>query len=331
MNMAMVQAELGGKASCGLVNILITEEQDSNPEFREKGAQWYIGFLPESQVLSYFCKKCDRHYENSPEINVYIHRHGTRDSNTGTEVSYKCTGCNKLLHSEHLESPEGIDPKYIAFDETGDWKRPAPEDIEAQLSRARLSAENGEGNNMRKGHYRKPLEQALHWAGKISYKIPRQTVKELRTAFRNAYLRNMERELPTWVNTIKQKAYGFSSMEPDDSGLSAFEGTGLYEDFEPFYEALPHINIPDDPKLKMDIVRILDAYKKMFQDSTDKLEEQRRELEKRADAAIGEAIEINFRTNMFIDRAGMTASHIAEARRDPLSTFPGDYDDDTSV
>jgi DNA-directed RNA polymerase subunit RPC12/RpoP len=299
------------------VNILITEEQAQNPEFRKRGSQWHIGFLPSEKVPSYHCMKCSKDYDHSPKIEVHIYT--MSDERANTLVAYKCSECSESIHIEYLESPDGIDKKYIVFDETGDWKKPTLKDIEEMLAKAEESAKRGEGNKLYGGSYESSLRRACHWADKISYEIPEERIKKIEKIYMNSYLRGMERELPELVKEIKDNAYGFSH-HVSEVGISAFEGSGLFELLPRLYEALPFINLPEDAELKKDILRILSADMKMSEDSIARLEEEKK---KTGEAIASERKELKEATRFmkkFRRRSGLKGKHVREAKGNPLGT-----------
>ncbi len=107
------------KGHNGCVSIILTEDQAV--KFGKDGSLWEIGFLPSEKITGYYCNKCKSSYEYSPEICVFIRR---EKEGFFVELFYKCKECKKVLFFSDLQSPEGIDPKYIVLDETGDYVIP---------------------------------------------------------------------------------------------------------------------------------------------------------------------------------------------------------------
>lgn len=312
------------ESSFGYVDILITEEQANDPEYRGSKSQFNLGFLPPEQVPSYFCRECGQRFDKPPEIEVSVDELGF------TRVGYKCESGHWVYYS-HLENPEGIDPKYITRDATGEWITPTPEMIEEELEKARERAEKGEGRSMEVGLHLSNLNQALKWGEKIGYDTEERE-QEIRAVYREAYLRRLSENLPEVVRDIKKMNYGFAVRELDDHEISAWEGTGLYEFFGSLYEALPHIDLPDDPELMQDVLRILEAYRKMPEDRIRMLKEKRAKIIEETDnslyhnrRALEERTDYN---ESFVERSGLSKEQVQSVREDPLDTFPGAYDHD---
>jgi hypothetical protein len=238
----------------GSVDFLLTKEQSKSPDF--KGDLFNIGFIPPERIQSYSCAKCEREYEHAPGIEVIVTEFARGPV---PSVNYICSECKGIIGFQYLGSPEGIDAKYIVFDETGDFKTPTVEAIEEQLKLAMEDAKEGYGN-LDEGGYERSLKQAIKWSEKIGHYIPEETIRGIEDTHRDSYLRAFERDLPELIESIKSHSYAFFDTGQDGE-ISAYEGTGLYEEMDALFEALPLIDLPDDVELKQDILRILEAYK----------------------------------------------------------------------
>jgi hypothetical protein len=170
--------------------------------------------------------------------------------------------------------------------------------------------------------YKDFVKRALHWSGKISYKIPEERLKKLETTYRDSYLKRMEKELPEWVEDIKSRGYGFSGDLTE--GMSTFEYTGLSDMLPKLYEVLPLINLPEDTGLKQDILRILFAHMKMHEDSVSALKVGLEEEKKKIDEEIAsEREELKIVTNhmkKFRRRSGLKRRQVRRLKRDPINT-----------
>jgi|GEM_PF-2856530 len=297
--------------SHGFVNILITEEQAQNPEFKKWGKQFYLGFLPYEKVPSYHCDNCDKYHAHSPKIEVHIT--DLIEDRPNTNVAYRCTECNEIVKVERIESPKGIDKKYITFDESGDWRPPTTEEIEAEMKKAEESAKKGEGCGLASSGYSSHLKRALHWAGKISYDIPQERVERLETTYRSSYLKIYEKELPGLVEAIKDKSWGFSKRVDEHSGISSFEGSFLSEMLPPLYEALPLIDLPEDTELKQDILWILLRHTDMYSKSVEELNKEKRKIEKsiiREKRKLADMIHLK---KLYVRKSGLKPEEISES------------------
>jgi uncharacterized protein YdhG (YjbR/CyaY superfamily) len=226
---------------------------------------------------------------------------------------------------EGYVGPEGIDPKLIVFDETGEYKTPTPEDIEAMLKKAMESAQEGRGS-LEHGPWERPLKVAETLAGKISYQIAPERIDKIRETHEDVYLKNFEEGLPAWVKEIFKRAHGF--MPGDMDGISHMEGTGLSEYFYPLLEALPYLKIDNNPGLKRDICRILVTYMQMYKKEAEGLEPEKAGIEDRIAEVTTRMNDARDLLQDFIHLAAVPPDLVTDAIEHPLSTWPGDYDEE---
>lgn len=268
----------------GSVTFDLTNEQCEH--FKKEGF-WMsaVGFLPEEKVPSYHCNKCNSDYNEAPRIDVQIRDELGALGDVSFHVGYRCGHCDTIIQVQAFRTAEGIDPRYITFDQTGDFKKPTPADVEAQITKARDSAANGEGNDMKTGEYARFLSQASRWAAKIGYEMHDALAGELAGTYRQGYLKRYSEELPGIVGHMSNMDFAFSlRATEDDFGITPFEGFGLGETFPAFLEALPHVDIPNDPQVRENILHVLANYRRMVGEKSNALKESRRELDRSIDA-----------------------------------------------
>ncbi|MFH1978600.1 MAG: hypothetical protein ABIJ92_04715 [Candidatus Aenigmatarchaeota archaeon] len=301
------------------VKVLLTPEEFSQPEFRTRGSQWDIGFLPKERVPAHYCKKCDTYHEEPPKIEVLI---GERGDRLSTLVEYKCVGCDSNLVLNHLESPDGIPIEYIIWDTTGDWKAPTTIGIEDELRRAKRFAEEGNGG------YRDCLNQASRWAEKIGYEIDPEITPRLEEVQRAVYSRKFEVELPELINNIIERDWAFNLDEDED--ISVFEGSGLSGIMDYLLDTLPQINLPESVELRQSVLRVLYAYRDMFRVDILRAREDR-EASDRLQWTLKGVRGANQMIGSYISRAELTADQINEANDSPIgyATLAEDFWSDT--
>jgi hypothetical protein len=294
----------------GSVSILITKEQAEDPKFRRNLYQYYIGFLPRELVPSYECRSCRNKFDQPPKIEVRI---SGRDEDPIAFVLYSCNNCGEYICEQHLELAGGIDPKYIVFDETGDYRIPTTRDIEDRMQLALECAHKGGGMDLDSGEYERHVNQARRWAGKIGYIIPEDRIDELREVYRTSYLRNAEGELPETVERIKHMSHDFDLSHAEGVPISSYGRTELCDMIEGLYGVLPHIEIPDDPELRNDILRILNTRKRMLGDKVIDLVNESDENNKQINRGIAKIRDTDKFIKSYLDRTGMNESDIERA------------------
>jgi len=295
-------------------NVLLTNKQARDPGFLENNStQWDIGFIHPKRIPSYYCNKCGEDIDKPPKIEVVISQ--MAGDQLSTAVVYTCTECKEFINHVHIKSPKGINPKFIRFDETGDYKIPTTEDVETRVEMALKHATEAKS-------YRDDLELALRWGKKISHKIPMSRIKGIMRTYWSSHLRELEEGLPGLVEEIKKHSYGFNTVTSEPGETTAFEGTGMYEMFERLEETLLHTELPDDVGLNQDILRILVSYKTMFQRSVANYEEHKRQIDECIAAEENNVAEAENKIVRFLNKAKLTESHKNEA----MEPLPWDYD-----
>ncbi|MBI5880805.1 hypothetical protein HZB90_01605 [archaeon] len=302
----------------GSLELLLPADKEVPADLVE-GRLSQIGFVPPDHIPAYRCGVCSTNFELSPVVEVYIR--AERGIVGHTEVIFKCRGCHKPFYSGGFISPEGIDPKYIMLDETGDYKAPTPETIEMVLAKALALAESGNGCLEGNGLSDAQISIASHLAGKISYPIDPARIDTIRQTHRTAYIKKAQEGLPALVNDILRQSHGFSLFD-DDCGITAFEGTGVNEDFHRLRDILPVVIIPDG--LKRNIYRILAAYRDMFGEKIRGLEEKKKGIEQDIASATEGMTSADDSVKEFAKMVQLPPEVVAEAIEHPLSTFPGD-------
>jgi hypothetical protein len=310
--------------SKGFFKAILPDHILQNEKFKKSGNQFYAGFILPKDIISYHCDECGQNEDEAPGIEVYIHFN--KNDKPKTNVNYICNNCGELFASEYLESPEGIPPEYIKFDETGEYRLPTKEEIEDALKRANDDAEKGHGMSLGNPVYTSFLERALRWAEKINHEIPKKRIEEIETTFREAYLRNAQENFPELIKEIKQNAYGFSLSEADDYHVTPYEGTGLCELIDRFHEVLPLIDIPEDPEIRKDVIRILNTHKKMHEEEIYELREEEASIKRQIGSVLENVTDIDEMMSSYLKRTGLGEEDVHDAGL--LSTFPGDYDEE---
>jgi hypothetical protein len=183
------------------------------------------------------------------------------------------------------------------------------------LTEAYKIAAKGDGSGLENYFaFKRPLDQALHWAEKIGHTIPQERIDGLKPVYRAAYLHKIEIQLPSIIDAIRNDAYAFSAHSDDDDLWPE-----IPEEFWKLYESLPHITLPDDLAIKQDILRILDLYRNMRAETVKGLETVIKETEELATEERGKIHEIDLRIQHFcFEQAVLLPEQVGEARETPL-------------
>jgi hypothetical protein len=308
----------------GDIGIILTPEQEKKlyPLSEIEGI-WSLGFVPPSQINSYFCLNCDKKFYNNmqvhnmqvpPKVRVSVERFNSGDLNT--TVRYHCSDCDKVVYKSLLPSPEGIPEEFIEYDETGEYKRPTVESVNSLLDRIENQAKEGIGESVNQPNYFRDLKTAERWAKKIDYDINPE-VENLEKVFRKSYIGKLEQELPLVVSNIMNNVYGFNLVERDH--ISPYEGAELPKKMHKLFEAIELIN-PKDIQLNNNILKILELYGRMIYEEKERLSEERRSLEERIYHEENSLVKANKLRNDFIQKVNMSNEQVDEARENPLDS-----------
>ena len=284
-------------------------------KFDRRPELWDTGFFTPSQISSYYCKKCNRTYEDSLRVGVSVSKLGSKD--LATFATYHCSHCNELVYYGHLSSPDGIPEEFIKFDDTGDYRKPTLDSVNSLLTKINDRAKEGHGSAIDNPDYRDKLETAKRWAEKIGYDINPQ-VEKIGELFRTSYVSRLERELPNLVAEIKDKSYGFSLAEIDC--VSTYEGSGLSEMMLQLFETIK-CTTPSNLEINKDIVRIFELYCKMSQSEKERLLEAKKDLEERITQEESFLVDVRKQQGDFIRKANIPNEQVDEARESPLYSF----------
>lgn len=123
------------------------------------------------------------------------------------------------------------------------------------------------------------------WARKINYPLDKQRLGNIRTTAKRVYLKQFVDKLPGYLKEIQAMEFGFSLGESDS--ITHFEGTGLLSKMEELLGNLPEIDLPEDPQVRRDLIRILELNREMYADEMRRLKAEReeylRQVEERLD------------------------------------------------
>lgn len=277
-----------------------------------------IGFITPNQIVSYYCNKCNKTYENAPQARVSITMLNLEKKIDNVSVAYRCTSCNEFIYLGYLPSPRGIPEEFIEYDETGNYKKPTIESVNSLIDKLRSQAKEGRGHSLEEPGYGQDLETAIRWAEKINYDLSPQ-ITSLAELFKAGYISRLERELPQLITEIKENAYGFNLVETDH--ITDYEGTGLDERMHQLRETIK-LTTPKDAEINKDIVKILELYWEMGYKEKKRLLNKKKNLEERL--AQEEEFLVNARRQQsdFIRRVNMPNEQVDEARNSPIDAWP---------
>lgn len=314
--------DIGGFSYNGSgISVKLTPEQEErlkNFRWIKAPEMWDTGFISPNQINDYYCKKCNEQYTVSPKPLVSVAVIGERE--LLTSVGYKCTTCENFVYHGNLESPKGIPEEFIAYDETGEYRKPTQDSINSLLDRIKKQANDGQGQSIKQPSYRNELKIAKRWAEKIGYDLQPE-VEALTDMFKKGYVARLERELPEIIKDIKEKAHGFNSSGSEEFGCSHYEGTGLSEPMEQLFQTID-LTKPQNPEINADIFRILELYCGMVSSEKEKLVKEKKDLEARLAQEEESLAEARRRQSEFTAKVGLTNEQVDKARETPLSTWP---------
>jgi len=220
------------------------------------------GFIEYTKIVSYHCSKCNKDYNEAPKIEVYIPLLSLMVKGSAL---YKCNNCNEFVCGSFLTNVDGIDPKFIKFDATGDYKKPTPESIELLLDKIEDEVKSGVGL-LDNGNYRKNLSMAETWANKIGYNVDKKRIKRFHKEYKRFYI---EKNFETLVNELHKQKFKFDITTDEETIREGFCSmfSMISEEFYELSKILSHKSVPDKLKndgLKEKIVDIFTWYKDMY-------------------------------------------------------------------
>lgn len=317
------------------IRIKLTQEQEEKLRESKDFVHYAldeISFFHPNQVTSYYCGNCHQSFSEAPGIDAYIRLECILKNKPQAVANLlcKCKHCDKTLHmSTILDGLEKIPADFILIDETGDYKKPTPESIEERLKQAEDRAKDAfldsDGINV-----------CRRWAEKIGYKLDEERIKKLEPIQREAYLRNFEKNLPDLIEEIRKDSYAFKlGASAGDEECSMFEGTGLAEQVDKLLENLPHINLPEDKKLREKILKILFQYRKMYDNAIEQTINEKAEMEKKFNEDIQSCQNVSRKTTHLItqycERAGIGKETLDKIADDAIIPFPLDEIEDDEM
>jgi len=278
------------------------------------------GFIDPSKITKYHCD-CGEH-EGAPKLLVRVTK---SILDPDVQTAYRCRECDSFVYiSNSSPDPKNVDPKFITFDETGDFVKPTPDSIEQHLQKALDSAREGHGDGIKIkdfSFYKKDLEYAWKWAKKTGYEIPRSRIREIRRAYQGAHLKNFTENLPQLIDELLKKKDCFSLWESEGhEDMSIWEGIGMYEKFGPLLETLPHIKLPDDPVLKRKIYDVMMLYKGMFDEEANRPEREAKALLEKAVKQRKDNLVLEGEIQSLLKQANITTKDLerAESMKKPV-------------
>ncbi|MEM4263861.1 MAG: hypothetical protein QW666_03130 [Candidatus Woesearchaeota archaeon] len=223
-----------------------------------------------------------------------------------------------------ITDAKNIPVELIVEDQIGDYKKPTPESIEDRLNDAE--------NQAKKGDYR--FENAVricrNLAKKIGYTLDEKRIESFGLIARDASLRNFEKSLPELVKAILRDSYAFN-LELID-GASPYEGTGLSENVDHLFKNLADINLPDDVKLKKQILAIHFMYKEMWENYAKAAELKKKRIQEKMDKRIslcqGNSLEASKMISAYCQRAGIDEYGLDEIAEKSGIPHPCDSEED---
>lgn len=299
----------------------LTPEQEKKLQEDPKNDIYSIHFFHPKQVISYFCDECENTFQEEPKIEAYIRpeKISRERPHAVASLLYKCKNCDKTFYiGTIIDNLKEIPLEFIKFDGTGDYKKPTPESIEELLAEVEEAARAGYKND-------EQIATCRHWAEKINYILDEERIKNIGVIQRETYLKNFEKTLPELIETIKQNSYAFDISNNTDAECSMYEGTGLAGDMEHLLENLQHINLPEDEKIKEDILKILFLYRRMHDNNMTRIINEKQEAEKRFNEHIRAMQNISRKTTHLISQYCEKAG-IDKEKTDQISDAAKEYD-----
>ena len=266
----------------------------------------FYRLITPADITMYRCKKCDKTYNEKPKVGVGISGIGTRKDRFVT-ARYDCTHCGECVFVTPIHSAEGIPAELIEFDATGNYKRPTPEAIEELFGRMEKAASEGVS-------FDELIETAKTWATKIAYTLPKDRIKQMQERRREVYLGNLEKALPQILDEIEERDYAWSIKMCEDDECTPYEGNGLDSRMRALLGLLSAGRIPQDSRMKKQILDALFRYEGMFRSRKRELQDEKKGLEKAIAEAEGDIVAARGLRHKFVDAAKLTREEISEVK-----------------
>jgi hypothetical protein len=224
---------------------------------------WKVGFVEPEKVNSYVCKKCGP-VSKQPKVELVIKGNVEQQGGLAT---YFCLQCKDPVALGMIPKRllKEVNPEYIVFDETGEFRAPTVSDIDGALSRAEAAARE-------RDDYQTHLQLAQNWAYQIDHQIPPPLIDELAATYHGAQVAYVGENLVNIIATVLE--------EPPILGMENGEVTGpAAEEYELLMSALPDLEIPDDALIRERLLEILRITETLRRDRATGLGVRSRELD----------------------------------------------------
>ena len=305
----------------------LTPEQEKKLQEDPKKEIYSIDFFHPKQTISYFCDECKNTFQEEPNIEAYI-RLETISKNEPQAVAnilYKCKNCDKTFYIGTVIDKDNTDKiplEFIKYDETGDYKKPTKESIEELLSKIESNAKDCSLDMQ-------AIRVCRRWAEKINYALDEERIKKLDSIFNEACLKRFEKNLPDLVEEIRKESYQFNLGRcTADSYGSMYSNSGLANHVDKLLENIFQINLPEDNKLREDILKILFQYRKMHDNDIESAIHEKAETEKKFNKRIQScqdaSIEATQMISQYCEKAGINKETIDKIADETTIPFPGD-------
>jgi len=306
-----------------LMEIKLTPEQEERAEFSKDGliSLYNVGLIDPSQVISSVCTECCHVGDNEITIDVSVtHSLGLYSSDEDRivgGVSYRC-GNGHLIYQGHIseEQLRKVPVDVVRYDETGKIRKPRVEEIEGNLKHCEemVTSENT-GGNLESPPYESVLRVAVNWAKMIDYEIDQGRLDKMEQTWKATYVKGLEDGLRETVEELGGIESHFD-ITPDEFGVPLYDRFCVPERMELLFEALEHTTIPDNPELRVGIMRILYRREKMNHSDVRRLEREKGELEERIGNVQERIQELESDNRGYTKKLGLTPEQIEEARKE---------------
>jgi len=223
---------------------------------------------------------------------------------------YACASCDKVVHYDYVKKDDNFSIDMITRDISGEFIRPTPEAIESELEAALKSAQNGKGGDLDAKPYIQHQIVAERWAGKIGYKIAPERLKTLEETHEKSWFADYEANLGETLRELEDSCY-FDLTEDEHAHFAPFDTYA--GSFFRFFNALPKLNIPDDPNIKGLVADLLYRYREMHQKYIKSKKEKLKEVEEEVRTTEAESGDAIRKTQVLMDRKGISLKDLNEA------------------